>query len=1046
LGTRRAAVSKTIEDLEAELDDLRSRPQDHSTDIEISKVLCDLAYATYRSDPAKAEAFASEAMISSERAGFTKGTAECHTLFGTLAWARGNYVRAAECYNRALSICEETGNRKGVASCYSNLGNIHRNQGDYERALELHFKSLSIKEELNDRIGMAKSYNNIGIIYDEWKNLGSALEFYNRAFLLFEELDDLQGIAISHNNMGIIYEALEEYSKAIDEYQLSVEIKERIGDRKGTGDSYLNIGTLHNNQGDRDLALEYCLKALDIFEEIDDRKGSADSKNQIGNIYADMGRFDSALVYLQEGLDQSAQIGCTKLESESNRYLAELYKAQGDHKSALDCLMRYSELREELFRDSTTEKVAQMRIRYETEKTEREADIYRSVLEHTLVGFYRTTPQGRILMVNNAFARMLGYSSPDEVLNRNTQDLLKDSPFHILTSFMNINDKDEVLGQESVLRQRDGTEIHVRENRRAIRDDSGNIIFYEGTVDDVTDLKKAEEAILESEEVWRSMADNTPAFITIVDRDLVISYINHPVPGLSKEEVNGRSVLDFVDPEFHGILREKTEKVIQTGETEFFCSRAVGPDGSTAYYENYLGAIRKSEEVVSVTLIGIDITERMRGDAERERLIHDIEDRVKELDCLYGLSRLAENQDNGFGSIFRGLVKLIPPAWHYPEHTCARIIMEDSVYESTGFMETKWKQEAAVLVDGRERGLVQVFYTKEFPESIEGPFRREERHLINELADRIGNLIHRKQTVESLAAEQRRLTYILEGTNVGTWEWNIQTGETSFNERWAEIIGYALEDLSPVSIDTWMELLHPDDRKITEGLLKRHFAGEIDYFECEVRMSHKIGAWVWVLDRGKVISLAEDGTPLLMAGTREDITSRKLAESRVEHLATHDALTELPTMRLAKDRMSMTLDLARRNGTMVAVMFTDLDDFKLVNDRYGHEAGDNLLKVISDRFLSTVRKVDTVARIGGDEFLLIISELRSQRDAALIAESLVKIAAQPVYYHEEQFTTGASIGIAIYPDSSENADTLIKLADTAMYIVKSTGKNGYTFS
>ncbi|MBN2608486.1 MAG: PAS domain S-box protein [Candidatus Fermentibacteraceae bacterium] len=1046
MSASRTAVSKTIEELEAELDELRSGPQDHSTDIEITKVLCDLAYATYRSDPARAEALASEAMVSSERSGFIKGTAECHTLFGTLAWTRGNFIRAAECYSRALKLCEESGNRKGIASCYSNLANVRRNRGDYEQALELHFKSLSIKEELNDKIGMAKSYNNIGIIYDEWKNHGSALEFYNRALLQFEELDDLQGIAISRNNMGNVYETMEEYSKAIDEYLLSVEIKERIGDRKGIADSYLNIGTLHSDQGDGDLALEYCLKALDIFEEIDDRRGSADSRNQIGNIYTGMERFDSAMVYLQEGLEQSVQIGCRELESESSRYLAELHRARGDYEKSLERLMRYTELREELFGDRAAETIARMQVRYETEKIEKEAEIYRSVLERTLVGFYRITPEGHILLVNNSFARMLGYSSPDEVLYRNLRDLRKDSSLPIPTSFLNTLEEDEIIGQESVLRQRDGTEIHVRENRRSIRDDTGSIVFCEGTVEDITDLKNAEEAILESEEVWRSMADNTPAFITIVDRDLVVSYINHPVPGLSKEEVKGRSVLDFVEPEFHGIIREKTDRVFQTGKTEFFSSRATGPEGSIAYYENYLGAIRKGEEVVSVTLIGIDITERMRADAERERLIHDIEDRVKALDCLYGLSRLAENQENGLDSIFLGLVELIPPAWHYPEHTCARIVIEEGVFESNGFQETLWKQEAAILVDGREKGLVQVFYTREFPEAIEGPFRREERHLINELADRIGNLIHRKQAVETLAAEQRRLTYILEGTNVGTWEWNIQTGETSFNERWAEIIGYDLEELSPVSIGTWMELLHHDDRKITEGLLNRHFAGDIDYFECEVRMSHKIGAWVWVLDRGKVISRADDGTPLLMAGTREDITSRKLAESRVEHLATHDALTELPTMRLAKDRMSMTLDLARRNGTMAAVMFADLDDFKLVNDRYGHEAGDNLLKVISERFLSSVRKVDTVARIGGDEFLIIVSELRSQRDAALIAENLVKIAAQPVSFHEDQMTTGASIGISIYPDNSGNADTLIKLADTAMYLVKGSGKNGYTFS
>ena len=113
---------------------------------------------------------------------------------------------------------------------------------------------------------------------------------------------------------------------------------------------------------------------------------------------------------------------------------------------------------------------------------------------------------------------------------------------------------------------------------------------------------------------------------------------------------------------------------------------------------------------------------------------------------------------------------------------------------------------------------------KEFPDSFEGPFQREERHLLNELADRIGKIIQSKQATESLAAERKRMSYILEGTNVGTWEWNVQTGETSFNERWADIIGYTLEELSPVSIETWMKYCHPDDLKISDGHLWR-FSG-----------------------------------------------------------------------------------------------------------------------------------------------------------------------------------------------------------------------------
>lgn len=142
----------------------------------------------------------------------------------------------------------------------------------------------------------------------------------------------------------------------------------------------------------------------------------------------------------------------------------------------------------------------------------------------------------------------------------------------------------------------------------------------------------------------------------------------------------------------------------------------------------------------------------------------------------------------------------------------------------------------------------------------------------------------RKQAEAALALERQRLAYILEGTNVGTWEWNVQTGETTFNERWAEIIGYTLAELAPVSIDTWVKYAHPDDLKISGALLEKNFRKELPYYECESRMRHKNGSWVWVLDRGKVATWTFDGKPLVMSGTHQDITMRKLAEEKLDYM------------------------------------------------------------------------------------------------------------------------------------------------------------------
>jgi len=139
--------------------------------------------------------------------------------------------------------------------------------------------------------------------------------------------------------------------------------------------------------------------------------------------------------------------------------------------------------------------------------------------------------------------------------------------------------------------------------------------------------------------------------------------------------------------------------------------------------------------------------------------------------------------------------------------------------------------------------------------------------------------------MQELDVERRRLAGILEGTRVGTWEWHIPSGRTVFNERWAEVLGYTLEDLSPVSIQTWYELVHPDDLAKSNEMLERHFNGELDYYDVEVRMRHKDGHWVWIQDRGKLISRTTDGQPLLMAGTHTDITRRKQSELEAQRMS-----------------------------------------------------------------------------------------------------------------------------------------------------------------
>ena len=156
-----------------------------------------------------------------------------------------------------------------------------------------------------------------------------------------------------------------------------------------------------------------------------------------------------------------------------------------------------------------------------------------------------------------------------------------------------------------------------------------------------------------------------------------------------------------------------------------------------------------------------------------------------------------------------------------------------------------------------------------------------------------------QNTLKKLKESEERLKNIIDATQVGTWEWNVQTGETVFNEKWAQIIGYTLEELSPVSIKTWEKFAHPDDLKQSNKLLEEHFAGTLPYYEFESRMKHKDGSWVWVIDRGHLVSRTNDGKPLKMFGTHSDITARKNNELQLKK--TMDELTKMNSFMINRE-------------------------------------------------------------------------------------------------------------------------------------------------
>ncbi|MDZ5461462.1 putative bifunctional diguanylate cyclase/phosphodiesterase [Azohydromonas lata] len=297
------------------------------------------------------------------------------------------------------------------------------------------------------------------------------------------------------------------------------------------------------------------------------------------------------------------------------------------------------------------------------------------------------------------------------------------------------------------------------------------------------------------------------------------------------------------------------------------------------------------------------------------------------------------------------------------------------------------------------------------------------------------------RAAQELQDERRRLAWIIEATAAGTWEWNVQTGQTRFNERWAGILGRTLDELAPISIQTWLDHAHPEDLQRSAALLQRHFDGETETYDCEARMRHRDGHWVWVLVRGRVMTRTADGLPQWMFGTHVDITSLHRLNEELRHRAAHDALTGLPNRTEFETRLQRLLHRCAGDGTRHALMYLDLDQFKLVNDACGHAAGDRLLQQVARLLSGSMRSRDTLARLGGDEFGLLLEhcdEAHAQRVAQQICQRMDDFRFS---CEEQRFRIGASIGLVPVDARWGSLAAVMQAADTSCYAAKEAGRN-----
>lgn len=314
------------------------------------------------------------------------------------------------------------------------------------------------------------------------------------------------------------------------------------------------------------------------------------------------------------------------------------------------------------------------------------------------------------------------------------------------------------------------------------------------------------------------------------------------------------------------------------------------------------------------------------------------------------------------------------------------------------------------------------------------------------------------EALRELQKSDLRWKFAIEGSGDGVWDCNVQTNEAHYSNRWKEILGYSGDEILPTN-EEWSSRIHTEDQKRVAAAMQAYLEGKTEIYAVEYRLRCKDGGYKWILGRGMLVSHDLAGKPLRMVGTHTDISARKQLETQITEFAFYDALTKLPNRRLLTDRLLQEMAKSKRTSSYGALIFLDLDDFKSLNDTHGHAAGDLLLIEVASRLKACVREVDTLARIGGDEFVVLLTQL--SQDVALSKEQAKKVAEiirlalsapYPLQVGYEgldvkkiNYRCSASLGVALFVGDTPSQEDVIKQADHAMYQAKNAGRDQVRF-
>jgi len=617
----------------------------------------------------------------------------------------------------------------------------------------------------------------------------------------------------------------------------------------------------------------------------------------------------------------------------------------------------------------------------------------------------------------------------------------------------------------------------VHERCETQYDDAGRARRSHGTAQDVTAQVLAEQALRASEARYRALVEDTAMLICAFRPGGQIRHANRAwcdYFGIAPDQASGANLLDLVAPEDRAGILAILNRLTPESPTRAYEHRVVLDDAERWLYWTNRALFDEQGQVLGYQSIGEDITARKREQsllalqARRAEALLELPHSAEAFDEVsflrYG-QELAEDltestigfihfvdeeeQDIQFAAWSRRTLdesgcQIIQNS-HYP--ICQAGIWADAARTRAPVVVNDYSRQASP--HGLPQGHLDLVRFISVPIIEQGrvvmlasvgnkarDYDRVDVETVQLIGSEIWRLVQRQRALERLRLADRVFHDTAEGVVVTDADGRI----VSVNPAFERITGYRAD-----------EVIGKNPSLLQSG---RHDA---DFYRALWMTVQEVGYWrgeIWNRRReGEVypewltISAVRDGRGQVThyVGVFSDISHIKEAQQQIDFLAHHDALTRLPNRALFQDRLEHALEQAKRKRRLLALLFIDLDRFKVVNDTLGHPVGDELLLEVSQRMLGVLRAGDTLARLGGDEFVLLIEELADTQDAGLVARKLLRVVAEPLLVCGHELRVTASIGVSVFPRDGEDVDTLVRHADRAMYEAKQQGRNNMQF-